>query len=84
VWRALGTLKYARRLSGEEGMRLLSDLRWGVSMGDLELPLALLDELLEGIQPGVLTLAAGKPLRVGERDIARAEYVRKRLSEASV
>ncbi|MCL2747308.1 MAG: ATP--guanido phosphotransferase [Oscillospiraceae bacterium] len=79
VWRAMGILKHARRLPGEEGMRLLSDLRWGVSMGDLDLPLSLLDELLEGIQPGVLTLGAMRPLRAAERDIARANYVRERL-----
>ena len=79
VWRALGILKHARRLSGEEGMRLLSDLRWGVSMGDLDLPLDLLDRLLEGIQPGILTLSSGRPLKAGERDAARAEYVRHQL-----
>ena len=76
VWRALGLLKYARKLTGEEGMRLLSDLRWGVSMGDLDLPLSLLDKLLEAIQPGVLTSATGRSLRAGERDAARAEYIR--------
>ncbi|MDR3207271.1 MAG: protein arginine kinase [Oscillospiraceae bacterium] len=79
VWRALGALERARRLSGEEAMKLLSDLRWGVSMGDIALPLETLDTLLPGIQPGVLTLSAARPLRPAERDAARADYVRETL-----
>ncbi len=84
AWRAWGLLKHARRLSGEEGMRLLSDLRLGVSGGMLTLPMETLDALLQGIQPGVLSLAAEHTLSAEERDTVRADYVRKTLEDTQV
>ncbi len=85
VWRAWGLLNHARRLSSEEGMHLISDLRLGVSMGAYHVPVDRLDEMLTGIQPGVLILAHGQPLRSVERDTARAAYVRQAIggSQAS-
>ncbi|MDR1158778.1 MAG: protein arginine kinase [Oscillospiraceae bacterium] len=81
VWRAWGLLAYARLLPGEETMRLLSDLRWGVAEGELPpVPMARLNDLLRDIQPGVLANAAGRMLDAGARDAARADAVRAALA----
>jgi protein arginine kinase len=81
VWRAWGLLSHARLLSGEDAMRLLSDLRWGVAEGELPpMPMTRLNDLLRDIQPGVLANAAGRALDAGARDAARAGAVRAALT----
>ncbi|MDR0381985.1 MAG: protein arginine kinase [Oscillospiraceae bacterium] len=81
VWRAWGLLSHARLLSGEDAMRLLSDLRWGVAEGVLPLvPMTRLNDLLRDIQPGVLAHAAGRTLDASARDAARADTVRAALT----
>jgi len=82
VFRALGLLTNARMLDSSEAMMLLSELRLGVSLGLLSLPVPLLSELLILIQPGVLQSANKKELQALERDVKRAETVRSRLLEA--
>lgn len=79
VYRALGTLKYARLLTSEEMMSLLSSVKLGVSMGILEnidpaLPITL---LVEG-QPYSLQKANGR-MTPADRDVLRATLMRERL-----
>lgn len=80
VWRALGILRTARTLTSEEMMILLSRIRLGVFMGILDevpkdIPTAL---LIEG-QPAMLQTGR-EPMGPEQRDIFRAEFVRKRLA----
>lgn len=80
VYRALGTLKYARKLSSEEMMNLLSRVKLGVSMGILtevasELPMVLLVEC----QPATLQKNFGR-MTPADRDIFRANTIRQRLN----
>jgi protein arginine kinase len=82
VWRAWGALSNARLLPGEETMSLLSDLRLGVSEGELPpVPMTRLNDLLRDIQVGALTQAAGHILDSDERDVARADLVRSTLNQ---
>ena len=79
VYRALGTLKYARSLSSEEMMNLLSRVKLGVSMGiltevDKELPMVLLVEC----QPATLQKNFGR-MTPSDRDVCRANTIRQRL-----
>ena len=79
VYRALGTLKYARVLSSEEMMNLLSSVKLGIQMGILEdvapsLPM----ELLIEAQPYTLQKANGR-MTPADRDVLRATLVRERL-----
>lgn len=79
VYRALGILKFARKLSSEEMMKLLSRVKLGVSMGILkqvspELPMSL---IVEG-QPASLQKMHGR-MTPDDRDICRANIVRDRL-----
>lgn len=79
VYRALGILKFARRLSSEEMMNLLSRVKLGASMGILkEVPLALPMTLLVEAQPYTLQKKYGR-MTPDDRDICRANVMRERL-----
>jgi protein arginine kinase len=81
VSRAYGVLKTAHTISSEETMLLLSSVRMGINLGlidDLEIPTV--NELFIHTQPAHLQKIQGSPLEVDERNIARASYLRSRLS----
>ncbi len=77
VWRAYATLKYARVLSSNEAIELLSALRLGHSTGILDWPsYDSLNEMIIWLRPAHLQKKSGKILSTSERDIARADRVR--------
>ena len=81
VSRAYGVLKTAHTISSQETMVHLSDVRMGINLGlidDLEIPTV--NELFIHTQPAHLQKLQGKPLDVDDRNIARASYLRGRLS----
>ena len=81
VFRALGTLKYARMISSEEFYKLISDIRLGVSMGILNIPISVINSLnlLNG-SAGVSSLAGGN-LDADTRDTKRAQNLRESLKD---
>ncbi|MBI4563551.1 MAG: protein arginine kinase [Planctomycetes bacterium] len=80
VWRAYGILKHARTISSEETIELLSALRLGVHLGLLShVPMAAVNELFVFTQPSHLQKIEGKALDPEQRDVVRAEFIRKRL-----
>lgn len=80
VWRSWGTLRNARLMSSEEAMRHLSSLRLGVVMGLLKnIALEELQRLFLFSQPGHLQRLEGRELASGDRDVARADFLRRRL-----
>lgn len=75
VYRAYGTLKYARSISSAEAKQLLSDVMLGQNMGIIKCdgkmtPL----ELMVKIAPAVIS--DGGSLSASERDLKRAEMIR--------
>lgn len=81
VWRAYGTLTNARILSGDEAMKLLSDVRLGVTLNLLpQVQLAALNRLLVLTRPGFIQRVAGGELAAAERDARRAAIVREELT----
>jgi protein arginine kinase len=63
IWRAYGLLRYARSLSFEEVMNLLSGVRLGVSMNLLSgLRVYTLNKIMIYAQDAHLEQAAGRPL----------------------
>lgn len=83
VWRAAGILSTARLLKSEEAMPLLSDLRMGISMGEIKgIEIDELNRLLWEIQPACLSEKEGRPLNENERDKLRAEIVRRVVKPA--
>lgn len=80
-WRALGLLHYARIMSSQEAMQLLSDVRLGYDLGIINgVDRKLLNELLVIIRPACLQLLAGKDLSSEERDLERPLQIRNRLN----
>lgn len=81
LWRAYGLLRYARSLSFEELMNLLSGVRLGVSLKLLpKLRVYTLNKLMIFTQLAHLEQAAGRELPEAESDAHRAAYVRRVLA----
>jgi protein arginine kinase len=81
VSRAFGTLKSAQSISSEETMHLLSSVRMGVNLGlidDLAIPTV--NELFIHTQPAHLQKLRHAELDSANRNVARASYLRSRLS----
>ncbi len=77
IWRSAGILTYARSISTDEAMQLLSDLRLGASLGIIDTDIDKLNSLLWEIQPANLIKNSGKEkLTPEQRDIRRAEILR--------
>lgn len=82
VWRAYGLLRYARSLSFEETMNLLSGVRLGASLGLIPgLGMYTLNKLLVFTQPAHLCAQAGEELSEEAIPIRRAEFVRRTLED---
>ncbi len=81
VSRAYGILRTARTISSEETMHLLSSVRMGVNLGlidDLEIPA--INDMFIHTQPAHLQKLSGAELNTADRDIERAEYLRRHLN----
>jgi len=80
AYRALGTLKYARILSGDEFMKLISRVRLGIAAGVIDhIPLEKVEELIIDAGAATLQANAGEPLDAPDRDRLRAQIIRERL-----
>ncbi len=85
VDRAAGVLKNAKMLSGAEFAELLSSIRFGLSAGLVKgVAAEELNALSVKAQPATLSVFAGKPLDQAQRDILRAELVRKACAGLTV
>ncbi len=81
VSRAYGILRTARTISSEETMHLLSSVRMGVNLGlidDLKIPA--INDMFIHTQPAHLQKLSGAELNTADRDIERAEYLRRHLN----
>ena len=82
LWRAYGTLRYARSLTFDEAMNLLSGVRLAVGLKLVTgLSVYTLNKLLIFCQAAHLSHSEGRALSESEADIARARYVRQALAE---
>ncbi len=81
VSRACGILRNAQTISSEETMHLLSSVRMGINLGlidDIEIPTV--NELFIHTQPAHLQKIRAESLQTAERNVARATYLRQRLT----
>jgi protein arginine kinase len=82
LWRAYGTLRYARSLTFDEAMKYLSGVRLAVGLKLISgLSVYTLNKLLIFSQAAHLASTEGRPLTESETNLARARYVRKALEE---
>ncbi len=80
IFRAAGTLKTAHIINTKETMGLLSMVRLGVDMGLLtDVDRRAVNELFILTQPAHLQKIEGKVLSSAQRDIKRANLIRRRL-----
>ena len=80
IWRAFGTLKFARSISFEETMNLLSGVRLGAGLNLIPgLSVYTLNKLLIFTQPAHLAALEGRSTGDPELPTVRATYVRRVL-----
>jgi protein arginine kinase len=81
IWRAFGCLRYARLLTFEDVMNLLSPVRLGLGTNILNgLRVYTLNKIMIYAQTAHLEQAAGHALSETESDLHRATYVRRVLA----
>ena len=81
IFRAWGLLTHARTISSEETLTLLSAVRLGIHLGRLKnVDMAAVNELFLLTRPGHIQKIRGAELTESERDVARADYIRKRFA----
>lgn len=79
VWRAYGTLKYARLLTSNEFMERISLVRLGAALEIVPVSLDTVSELLASMQAATINAAQGRALEPRERDRLRAQAVREQV-----
>ncbi len=80
IWRAFGILCHARLLTSQEFMNLSSAVRLGIGLGVMQdIDVRTLNEMMVETQPSHLQYFAKQRLDSQDRDILRAETVRRRL-----
>ncbi len=80
LWRAYGTLRYARSLTFDEAMNFLSGVRLAVGLKLISgLSVFTLNKLLIFAQSAHLAQSEGKVLSEAEANLARARFVRQAL-----
>lgn len=85
IYRAYGLLLYAKLMSNEEAMKLISQVRFGVEMGLFDnVDFDTLNRLVIEIQPATLMKNIGKKLTPAERDHIRAELIRTAITQQKV
>lgn len=83
VWRAVGTLKYARRIDTAEALELLGRVRTGASLGVIPADYGRLNGLLWAVRPSSIVTRSGKDeLEPSERDKLRAELLHEAIEPA--
>jgi protein arginine kinase len=82
VWRAYGILKYCRKVSSQEVMSLTSAVRLGLCLGMVDsISVGGLNTMIFMSQPAHLQKRFERQMRPAERDVVRADMVRRILSE---
>lgn len=80
IWRAYGTLRSAHIISSNETIELLSAIRLGLDMDIMkDINITVLNDLFILTQPAHLQKMEKKILTTAERDLKRAEIIRKKL-----
>ena len=81
VARSLGILRYAKVMTHDEALKLLSNVRLGVVSGQItDADTAVIDRLMTEVEPATLSVRANKNLTPQERDLERARLIQQELS----
>jgi len=80
VFRSLGALRFARRVTTKEAMSLLSDQMLGAACGLIHSNENIY-HIMMSVQHGSLQMLSGRPLTEEEAAVRRAEFLRERTKE---
>lgn len=84
IYRAYGTIQYARKIGSAEALKCLSLCRFGNDAGLIDTPsISEIDRLTMQLQPAHLNLSVGERLSSADRDTYRARLLRKALNNKS-
>ena len=82
VYRAYGLLRNVRRISFQETMDLISKIKLGIYLGlAIETSIDILNELMIITQPSHLQEEFGERLQSNQRDVMRADLIRKHIGD---
>ena len=80
IARSLGILRSALVISHDEALQLLSNVRLGISSGQItDVTAEQVDSLMTAVEPATLSVNLGKTLSPHERDVERAKLLRDKL-----
>lgn len=79
IYRAMGTLKMARKLSTNEFYSLISLVRLGISMGSFDTDYEKIGNMIYSLGTATIMSGAEERMTVDEADKLRAQYVREKL-----
>ena len=79
IWRSYGILKHTRKISCSEFMELISLVRVGLFENILDVDVEKINELTVCMQPATINAAGQENLQPAQRDIYRADEIRKIL-----
>ena len=81
IARSLGILRSALVISHDEALQLLSNVRLGISSGQItDVTAEQVDSLMTAVEPATLSVSLGKTLSPHERDVERAKLLREKLN----
>lgn len=81
IFRAMGTLKMARKLSAKEFYKLISLARLGISAGKFDTPYETIGSLMYSLGTATVLCGADEKITIEESDFLRAKYVREKLGQ---
>lgn len=80
IYRSYGILQYARSISFNECMKLLSYTRLGIDLGYIEeIDIQVINHLMINTQAGMLQKRFNKTMEEKNRDQVRSQYIREKL-----
>ncbi|MEE3333054.1 MAG: protein arginine kinase [Ruminococcus sp.] len=80
ILRSIGVLKYAKLISCDEAMSLLSNIRFGISCGLIDdIDTETIDTLIGEVQPATMIVNKREELTPQQRDKLRAEIIKNTL-----
>lgn len=79
IYRAMGTLKMARKLSTKEFYNMISLVRLGISMGSFDTDYEKIGNMIYSLGTATIMSGAEDRMTVDEADKLRAQYVREKL-----
>jgi protein arginine kinase len=76
IYRSQGVLMNAYKISFEEALDLISNVKFGVYTGILDIDINKLNNLMIKIQPAHIQEIENNPLSAPERDVVRARLIK--------